>query len=111
MGDRVVIRPEGARVVVRDQGAARRVVAVASSRVVVRAQGPTGPAGGGASSYVHTQSTPSAAWNVNHGLGYRPSVELLDAAGTEIDAAVTHPNVNQTTVTFNTATTGTARCQ
>ncbi len=82
------------------------------SRVVVRTQGPTGPAGGGGSAaYVHTQASPATTWSVNHGLGYRPSVELLDAGGSEIDAAVTHPNVNQTTVSFNTATAGTARCQ
>lgn len=91
--DRILIRPDEAR-------------------VVVRAQGPTGPAGGGgAAAYVHTQAAPASTWSVNHGLGYRPAVELLDAGLVEIDAQVVHLNVNQVLVSFNTPTAGQARCQ
>lgn len=90
--DRVLIRPD-------------------DSRVVVRAQGPTGASGSTAASYVHTQASPASTWNVTHGLGYRPSVELLDAGLSEIDGQVVHLSVNQLQVFFNTPTAGEARCQ
>ena len=70
-------------------------------------EGPQGPAGGVA--YVHTQSTPSTTWTINHNLGFRPTVELLDAGSQEIDGEVAHPSVNQTVVTLNPATAGLAR--
>lgn len=69
--------------------------------------GPQGPAGGVA--YVHTQATPSTTWTINHNLGYRPAVELLDTGSQEIDAEIAHPSVNQTVVTLNPATAGLAR--
>ena len=69
--------------------------------------GPQGPAGG--VSYIHQQATPSSSWVINHNLGYRPAVELLDAGSQEIDGEVAHPSVNQTVVTLNPATAGLAR--
>ena len=69
--------------------------------------GPQGPAGGIA--YVHTQAAPSTTWVINHNLGYRPAVELLDTGSQEIDAEIAHPSVNQTIVTLNPATAGLAR--
>ena len=68
--------------------------------------GPQGPPG---ESYVHTQSTPSTTWTINHNLGFRPTVELLDTGSQEIDGEVAHPSVNQTVVTLNPATAGLAR--
>lgn len=64
---------------------------------------------GAISPYVHTQSTPSTTWTINHNLGFRPSVELLDSGSQEIDADVSHPSVNQTVVTLKSATAGLAR--
>jgi len=75
--------------------------------VTVTTAGPQGPAGGAA--YVHTQTTPSTTWTINHNLGYRPAVELLDTGSQEIDAEIAHPSVNQTVVTLNPATAGLAR--
>ena len=69
--------------------------------------GPQGPAGGVA--YVHTQSTPSTTWTINHNLGYRPSVELLNTGSQEIEGDVVHTSVNQTVVTFTSAVAGQAR--
>lgn len=69
----------------------------------------TGPAGGATIVYVHTQSTPATTWTINHNLGFRPSVELLDSGSQEIDADVSHPSVNQTIVTLKAATAGLAR--
>jgi hypothetical protein len=69
----------------------------------------TGGGGGGTTAYVHTQSTPATAWTINHNLGFRPSVELLDSGSQEIDADVSHPSVNQTVVTLKSAIAGLAR--
>ena len=74
------------------------------------AQGEVGPPGpSGTPLYVHTQSTPATVWTINHNLGFRPSVELLDSGSQEIDGDISHPTVNQTVVTLNPATAGLAR--
>jgi len=78
--------------------------------VTVTTAGPQGPSGGGgAAAYVHTQSTPAIVWTINHNLGFRPSVELLDSGSQEIDGEIAHPTVNQTVVTLSPATAGLAR--
>ena len=83
--------------------------------VTVTTEGPQGPpgssggGGGGETAYTFTQSTPSTTWTINHNLGFRPSVELLDAGSQEIDGQIAHPSVNQTVVTLNPATAGVAR--
>ena len=66
-------------------------------------------AGEGGASYVHIQGTASTTWTINHNLGYRPSVELLDSGSQEIDADVSHPTINQTVVTLTPASAGLAR--
>jgi hypothetical protein len=65
--------------------------------------------GGSGGGYVYQQSTPATTWTINHSLGYRPSVELLDSGSQEIDGAVSHPTVNQTVITLSPATAGLAR--
>ena len=72
-------------------------------------QGPQGPSGGAGAAYIHTQASPATTWTINHNLGYRPSVELLDSGSQEIDGDISHPTVNQTVVTLNPATAGLAR--
>lgn len=79
----------------------------AISTIVVGVQGPQGPVG--VFAYVHTQSAPSATWTVNHNLGYRPAVEILDSGSQEIDGEVSHPTINQTVITLNPASAGIAR--
>jgi len=54
-----------------------------------------------AAGFTYTQATPAAVHTINHGLGYRPSVELLNAGGQEVSGEVLHPTVNQTIVTVN----------
>lgn len=61
------------------------------------------------SSYVHTQSSPSATWTVNHNLGYYPSVQIRSTGGVVIGGRVVHTSVNQSVITFNTPLAGTAR--
>lgn len=77
--------------------------------VAITTAGPQGPSGGGATAYVHTQSSPATTWTINHNLGFRPSVELLDSGSQEIDGEIAHPTINQTVITLNPATAGLAR--
>lgn len=72
-------------------------------------QGPPGPPGESAATYIHTQSTPSSIWTINHNLGFKPSVELLDSGGNEFDADVLHTSNNQVIVYLNTEIAGIAR--
>ena len=55
------------------------------------------------------QSTPSTVWTINHNLGYHPDIILFDENGTEFNAAVSNPTLNQTVVTMKIATAGTAQ--
>jgi hypothetical protein len=63
-----------------------------------------------AAGFTYTQAIPAAVWTINHNLGYRPSVELLDAGSQEIEGQVSHPTVNQTVIgPLNPPTAGQAR--
>lgn len=68
--------------------------------------GPQGPAGAG---YLHQQTSASTTWTINHNLGFRPAVELLDSGGQEVEGDISHPTVNQAIITMSPATAGTAR--
>lgn len=59
--------------------------------------------------YVFTQSAPASTWTINHNLGYVPSVEVFDSGSQEVDAAVSHPNANQTVIVFSVPISGFAR--
>ena len=71
--------------------------------------GPQGPKGEAGAGYNHQQTTASTTWTINHNLGFRPSVELLDSGSQVIEGDVSHPSINQTVVTLNLATAGLAR--
>jgi hypothetical protein len=73
------------------------------------AQGPPGPVGPPAEAYVHQQASAATTWTINHNLGYRPSVELMDTGSREIDGDIYHPTLNQTVAMFNVPVAGTAR--
>lgn len=68
-------------------------------------QGPPGPPG---SYYIHTQSTPSSAWVVNHNLGRLSQVTVFVPDFVEVETDVVHNTVNQVAITFATPQTGTA---
>lgn len=72
--------------------------------------GPRGLPGNGEVSYEHTQSVASAAWVVNHNLGYRPAVSVLSMGGMQMLAEVQHNSLNQAFVYFDSPTTGQAIC-
>lgn len=82
-----------------------------SNNVLVSAvgvQGPPGPSGS-AAAYVHTQSSASTTWTINHNLGFVPSVSLYTVGGVEFEAEVVNVSNNQCVVYLVTALAGTAR--
>jgi hypothetical protein len=79
--------------------------------VLTVGQGPAGaPGGGGGASerYLHTQSVPSAAWVVNHNLGFRPNVSVTTLGGVVVWAEVLHVSINQAQVLFDDPRAGLA---
>jgi len=54
------------------------------------------------------QASASSTWNVTHNLGKFPSVIVKLADGSIGQAAVTHNNINNLTITFGADTSGTA---
>lgn len=94
-------------VTVTEDSSSTVVTVPVTSVVTATTVGPQGPAGSGA--YIHTQTTVSSTWTINHNMGFRPSVELLDSGSQEIDGEVSHPSLNQTVVTLNPASAGLAR--
>ncbi|NCU71477.1 MAG: hypothetical protein EBY66_00440 [Candidatus Fonsibacter lacus] len=94
-------------VTVTENGSSTVVTVPVTSTVTAVTEGPQGPAGGTA--FVYQQTAPATTWTINHNLGYKPSVELLDSGSQEIDGDVSHPSDNQTVVTLNPASAGLAR--
>ena len=94
-------------VTVTENGSSTVVTVPQTSTVTAVTVGPQGPSG--AAAYEFVQASPATTWTINHNLGYRPSVEILDAGSQEIDGEVAHPSVNQTVVTLNPASAGLAR--
>lgn len=68
-------------------------------------QGVPGPAAA-ASTYIHTQSSPSATWTVIHNLGRYPSVTVVDTTKSTMDAVVTYLDGNSLVVTLSPAASG-----
>lgn len=71
--------------------------------------GPAGPSGsGGDKNYVHNQGSGATVWNVVHGLGKFPAVNVVDTGGNWLLPDVQYVDANTLTVTFATATSGKA---
>lgn len=58
---------------------------------------------------VFDQSTPSLNWYISHGLGYYPSVELLDDNWNEVEGNVIHTSLDTIKVEFTVPISGHAR--
>jgi hypothetical protein len=71
------------------------------------ATGPTGPAGPSGQSYSFTPDDSQSVWNITHNLGFNPSVQVVNAIGTEFFGDVVYTNSNQLTVTFSAPVYGT----
>ncbi len=60
--------------------------------------------------YEHNQAVAGTLWTVDHGLGRRPVVQTIDAAGIVVEGEVVHVSSNQLTVEFSVAIAGKATC-
>lgn len=63
------------------------------------------PVGG---TYTHTQYSASNSWTVNHNLGYKPNVTVVDSAGTIIEGQIDYPSGNTVVLTFSSPFSGNA---
>lgn len=59
-------------------------------------------------SYEHNQTTAATTWNIAHNMGKRPSVTILDGAGDLSFGRIAYTDLNNITLTFSEAITGTA---
>ena len=69
--------------------------------------GPPGPPGTDLT-YVHTQSTASDEWTVQHNLGKMPSVTVVDSADNIVIGDVTYVDENNLVIKFRGAFSGKA---
>jgi hypothetical protein len=59
-------------------------------------------------SFEHTQGSASDAWVINHNLGFKPNVTVVDSAGTLYEGEITYTNTNSLTVSFSASFSGKA---
>jgi len=60
--------------------------------------------------FTYEQVVPSASWVIIHNLSKYPAVSVFDGAGVLVEGTVTYDTVNQVTLTFSTAISGTVTC-
>ena len=68
----------------------------------------SGTGGSGDTSYLHTQSTPAATWNINHNLGKYPAVNMMDLSNNVMYGDITHIDTNNTVITLSGSMSGKA---
>jgi hypothetical protein len=56
--------------------------------------------------YTHNQGTPSAIWNISHGLNKKASVMVVDTANTVVIGKIDYVDDNNITLTFNGSFSG-----
>ncbi len=56
--------------------------------------------------HVHTQPSPSASWLISHDLGGKPSVTIVDSAGTVVIGEIVYDSDTQITVNFTAPFSG-----
>lgn len=98
-------------VIIEEETNVTTVVSAPSPSLVITAVevGPQGPQGPPGEAYVFQQLSASATWTINHNLGFKPSVELLNSGSQEIEGDVVHTSVNQTVISFTSPVLGSAR--
>ena len=60
--------------------------------------------------YSHVQTVPAATWNVQHSLGKRPSVTILDSSQNQVEGQIIYIDTNNVEIRFAFNMTGTAEC-
>lgn len=58
--------------------------------------------------YTHTQSVPSSEWSIQHNLGKRSSITVVDSTDSVVFGDVNYIDSNNVTITFNGAFSGKA---
>jgi hypothetical protein len=58
--------------------------------------------------YVHTQSIPSAVWNVSHNLGFVPNVTVVNSFGEVVEGSYTYTSNTAVELTFDGSFSGKA---
>lgn len=58
--------------------------------------------------YIHDQGIASTTWTITHNLNRRPSITIVDSAGTVVQGKRFYVNENIVIVTFNSPFTGKA---
>jgi hypothetical protein len=86
------------------------VVEVSESLVTVTEgqSGPQGVPGEGDKHFEYDQSTPAQVWEIEHNLGKKPSVTIVDSGGTEWQVEVEHLSENACVARFVHAFSGKA---
>jgi hypothetical protein len=56
--------------------------------------------------HVHTQASPSSVWNITHSLGGRPSVMVVDSAGTVVIGEISYNSNTSITISFTAPFSG-----
>lgn len=90
----VIINEDTANVVIVNQDA--------PNQVVVR----LATIGGNTRRHVHTQAFATDTWVINHTLGGKPSVSVVDSADTVVVGEVTYNSNSQVTVEFTVPFSG-----
>lgn len=57
-------------------------------------------------SYQHTQGSASSSWVINHNLGFKPNVTVVDSAGNIVEGEIAYTNSNSLTVSFASSFSG-----
>jgi hypothetical protein len=102
--NRVVVSQEPANnVLVREDTASQVIVNQdAPNQVVIR----LATSSGNTRRLVFSQPVPAVQWTVGHTLGGRPSVTVVDSAGTVVVGEVTYNSDSQVTINFTAAFSG-----
>lgn len=85
-------------------------IEVTEAQVVIEegVSGPQGIPGESDKHYEHDQSTPANEWTIEHNLGKKPAVTIVDSGGTEWQAEVEHLSENVCVARFAYAFSGKA---
>lgn len=86
------------------------IVVVTNEKISVISEGIQGPPGASGAGFTHTQVSAATEWIVNHNLGFKPVVEVINSGGVPGIPDVIHMTANQLRVYFAVPTAGEARC-
>lgn len=67
-----------------------------------------GGGGGGTPAYVHNQAVAAVTWVIDHPLGFRPNVTVVDSAGETVEGEVIYTDTDTITLHFSAAFSGIA---